>query len=57
MSVCNPFLLQGNLFKQGMKYGDLESTKEIPSFIEFHCLNVDELLDTLDSFSEFSPLL
>jgi len=40
-----------------MKYGDLESTKEIPSFIEFHCLNVDELLDTLDSFSEFSPLL
>jgi phosphatidylserine decarboxylase len=40
-----------------MKYDDPESAKEIPSFIKFHGLNVDELLDSLDSFSEFSPLL
>ena len=40
-----------------MKYDDPESAKEIPSFIEFHRLNLDELLDPLDSFSEFSPLL
>jgi len=40
-----------------MKYDDPESAKEIPSFIKFHRLNVDELLDPLDSFSGFSPLL
>ena len=40
-----------------MKYEDSESAKEIPTFFEFHRLNVDELLDPLDSFSEFSPLL
>lgn len=40
-----------------MKYDDPESAKEIPSFVKFHRLNVDELLDPLDSFSEFSPLL
>lgn len=44
-------------FRRGMKYDHPESAKEIPSFIKFHCLNVDELLDSLDSFSEFSPLL
>ena len=50
-------LLKALSFKQGMKYDDPESAKEIPTFIEFHGINVDELLDPLDSFSEFSPLL
>lgn len=50
-------LLKSLSIKQGIKYDDSESAKEIPSFIEFHGLNVDEILDPLDSFSEFSFLL
>jgi len=45
--------------KQDMKFAidDPDSAKEIPTFIEFHRINVDEFLNSLDSFSEFSPLL
>ncbi|KDR76858.1 hypothetical protein GALMADRAFT_34005, partial [Galerina marginata CBS 339.88] len=47
-------LLKALSVKQGMKYDDPESVKEIPSFIKFHGLNVDELLDPLDSFTTFN---
>ena len=50
-------LLKVLSFRQGVKYDDPKSAKEIPNFIKFHHLNVDELLDPLDLFSEFSPLL
>ncbi|KAF8958614.1 hypothetical protein BDZ97DRAFT_1761982 [Flammula alnicola] len=39
---------------QGVKYDDTESAKEIPTFVEFHGLNVDEILDPLDSFKTFN---
>ncbi|KAJ3497878.1 hypothetical protein NLJ89_g10292 [Agrocybe chaxingu] len=45
-------LLKSLSIKQGVKYDDPESAKEIPAFIEFHSLNVDEILDPLDSFSK-----
>jgi len=34
-----------------MKYDSPESTREIPAFIHFHNLNVDEILEPLTSFS------
>lgn len=37
--------------KQGIKYDAPESAKDIPTFIEFHNLDVTEILDPLDSFS------
>lgn len=37
--------------KQRVKYDDPESAKEIPTFIQFHGLKVDEILDPIDSFS------
>lgn len=37
--------------KQGIKYDSVESAREIPSFIEFHKLHMDEVLDPLSSFS------
>eukprot|EP01113_Clastostelium_recurvatum_P032709 TRINITY_DN4235_c0_g1_i1.p1 TRINITY_DN4235_c0_g1~~TRINITY_DN4235_c0_g1_i1.p1 ORF type:complete len:575 (+),score=184.18 TRINITY_DN4235_c0_g1_i1:53-1726(+) len=39
---------------QGKKYDDPKSKKEIPGFIAFHQLNVDEMLDPLDSFKNFN---
>jgi len=45
-------LLKSLSIKQGVKYDDPESAKDIPTFIEFHGLKVDEILDPLDSFSE-----
>jgi len=47
-------LLRSLTIKQGTKYDSLESAKEIPAFIQFHQLNVDELLDPLDSFRTFN---
>lgn len=44
-------LLKSLSIKQGIKYDDPESARDIPAFIEFHNLNVDEILDPLDSFS------
>ncbi|KAG2018560.1 phosphatidylserine decarboxylase, variant 4 [Coprinopsis cinerea AmutBmut pab1-1] len=47
-------LLKSLSIKQGIKYDDPASAKEIPGFIEFHNLNVDEVLDPLDSFKTFN---
>ena len=44
-------LLKSMSIKQGVKYDDPISARDIPTFIEFHKLNVDEILDPLDSFS------
>ncbi len=44
-------LLKSLSIKQGVKYDSPESAREIPAFIEFHKLNVDEILDPLPSFS------
>ncbi len=40
--------------KQGVKYDNPESAKDIPAFIQFHNLNTAEILDPVDSFSELS---
>ena len=47
-------LLKSLSIKQGIKYDDPVSARDIPAFIEFHKLNVDEILNPLDSFSMFS---
>lgn len=44
-------LLKSLSKKQGVKYDSPESAGDIPAFIEFHKLNVDEILDPLPSFS------
>ncbi len=44
-------LLKSMSIKQGVKYDDPVSARDIPAFIEFHKLNVDEILGPLDSFS------
>lgn len=46
-------LLKSMSIKQGIKFDAPESAKEIPGFIEFHNLIVEEILDPLDSFSEY----
>lgn len=47
-------LLKSMSIKQGIKYDSPESARDIPTFIEFHKLNVDEILDPVDSFSTLS---
>ncbi|KAI0245970.1 phosphatidylserine decarboxylase-domain-containing protein [Lactifluus subvellereus] len=47
-------LLQSLSFKQGIKYDSPESAREIPAFIQFHNLKVDEILDPLSSFTTFN---
>jgi phosphatidylserine decarboxylase len=44
-------LLKSLSIKQGVKFDSPESAREIPAFIEFHKLNVDDILDPLPSFS------
>lgn len=44
-------LLKSMSIKQGLKYDSPESAREIPAFIEFHQLKIDEIRDPLDSFS------
>ena len=44
-------LLKSMSIKQGLKYDLPESAREIPAFIEFHQLKIDEIRDPLDSFS------
>jgi hypothetical protein len=46
-------LLKSLSIKQGRKYDDPESACDIPTFIEFHRLDVDEILDPIDSFSKY----
>ena len=40
--------------KQGIKYDSPESKADIFPFIAFHNLNLDEILDPLDSFNTFN---
>jgi phosphatidylserine decarboxylase len=44
-------LLKSMSIKQGTKYDSPESARDIPGFIQFHNLNMDEILDPLPSFS------
>jgi hypothetical protein len=50
-------LLKSLSIKQGLKYDDPESARDIPAFIEFHGLNMDEVLEPLENFSTFKLLL
>ncbi|KAL5525526.1 hypothetical protein ACEPAG_6862 [Sanghuangporus baumii] len=47
-------LLKSLTIKQGQKYDAPESASEIPAFIQFHKLKVDEILDPIDSFKTFN---
>ncbi|KAK2463760.1 hypothetical protein APHAL10511_004253 [Amanita phalloides] len=47
-------LLKSLTIKQGIKYDSQESVKEIPAFIQFHQLNVDEILEPIESFKSFN---
>ncbi|KAH7884251.1 phosphatidylserine decarboxylase-domain-containing protein [Phlebopus sp. FC_14] len=47
-------LLKSLSIKQGVKYDSPESARDIPAFIEFHGLKVDEILQPIDSFKTFN---
>lgn len=47
-------LLKSLTLKQGMKYDSPDSIRDIQPFIDFHKLNVNEILQPLESFSAFS---
>ncbi|KAF8339845.1 phosphatidylserine decarboxylase-domain-containing protein [Cantharellus anzutake] len=47
-------LLRSMSIKQGLKYDSPDSAREIPAFIAFHNLNVDEIRDPIDSFKNFN---
>ncbi|ETW83451.1 hypothetical protein HETIRDRAFT_474586 [Heterobasidion irregulare TC 32-1] len=47
-------LLKSLSIKQGVKYDSPESAHDIPSFIQFHNLNVDEIQDPISSFKTFN---
>ncbi|KAI9511934.1 phosphatidylserine decarboxylase-domain-containing protein [Russula earlei] len=47
-------LLKSLSIKQGIKYDSPESAREISAFIQFHKVNVDEILDPLSSFETFN---
>jgi phosphatidylserine decarboxylase len=47
-------LLKSLSIKQGAKYDSPESVRHIPSFIEFHGLKVDEILEPISSFKTFN---
>lgn len=50
-------LLKSLSIKEGIKYDSPESARDIPAFIQFHNLNMNEILDPLPSFSTpFVPL-
>lgn len=48
-------LLKSLSIKQGLKYDSPESIRDIPTFIEFHKLKVNEILKPLDEFSKYIP--
>lgn len=50
-------LLKSMSIKQGIKYDSPESAADIPAFIAFHNLNVDEIQDPVDSFSMQSIII
>lgn len=45
-------LLKSLSIKQGIKYDSPASAKDIPAFVQFHNLNVDEILEPLENFSK-----
>lgn len=47
-------LLKKMSIRQGKKFDNPRSAKEIEGFIKFHKLSVDEILDPLDSFKTFN---
>ncbi|TCD64361.1 hypothetical protein EIP91_004230 [Steccherinum ochraceum] len=47
-------LLKSLSIKQGLKYDSPESARDIPAFIEFHNLKVDEILEPLQNFKTFN---
>lgn len=47
-------MLKNMSVKQGKKYDSPSSAREIPGFITFHNLNVNEIRDPLDSFKTFN---
>ncbi|KAI0635493.1 phosphatidylserine decarboxylase-domain-containing protein [Trametes polyzona] len=47
-------LLKSLSIKQGIKYDSPESARDIPAFIAFHRLNVDEILEPLENFKTFN---
>lgn len=47
-------LLKSLSIKQGAKYDSPESARDIPSFIEFHKLQVNEILEPISSFKTFN---
>jgi len=49
-------LLKSLSIKQGIKYDDPESARDIIPFIEFHRLDVDEILDEMQGIIPFESL-
>ncbi|OWZ75979.1 phosphatidylserine decarboxylase [Cryptococcus neoformans Bt85] len=47
-------LLKSLSIKQGLKYDSPASAVDIPGFIAFHNLDINEILDPLDSFKTFN---
>ncbi|KAG8812553.1 hypothetical protein FRC17_001975 [Serendipita sp. 399] len=47
-------LLKSMSIKEGIKFNSPESAKGIAAFIEFHNLNVNEILEPIDSFANFN---
>ncbi|KAJ7767304.1 phosphatidylserine decarboxylase-domain-containing protein [Mycena metata] len=47
-------LLKSLSIKQGVKYDSPESARDIPNFIEFHQLKVEDILEPLSSFKTFN---
>ncbi|KAJ7017088.1 phosphatidylserine decarboxylase-domain-containing protein [Mycena alexandri] len=47
-------LLKSLSIKQGVKYDSPESARDIPTFIEFHQLKVEDILEPLSSFKTFN---
>jgi phosphatidylserine decarboxylase len=47
-------MLKSMSIKQGIKYDSPSSAKDIKPFIAFHQLNMDEVLDPVDSFKSFN---
>jgi phosphatidylserine decarboxylase len=54
MSSLARKLLKSLSIKQGVKYDSPLSAAEIPGFIAFHNLDINEVLDPLDSFQTFN---
>ncbi|KAM0791836.1 hypothetical protein ACM66B_004094 [Microbotryomycetes sp. NB124-2] len=47
-------MLESMSIKQGIKYDSPSSVREIKPFIEFHNLNMDEVLEPVDNFKTFN---